>query len=147
MFAVNSVAIEKFIAANQEQLHATGTSSLEVPRDINFFADLYIDSDPRILFLKRAVLPNLPVKWKSHANLVSSGTQCSRQPIHDIDNRSGPLERRAFCANHENSHSTIGVFVSRSCLTNTHVSPTQGPPPECANFPRVVVSQPPRESR
>src|SRR5207248_9056895 len=128
VFAVNSVAIEKFIAANQEQLHATGTSSLEVPRDINFFADLYIDSDPRILFLKRAVLPNLPVKWKSHANLMSSGTQCSRQPVHDIDNRSRPLERRPFRADHENSHSTIGVFVSRSCLTNTYFSSTQWHP-------------------
>src|SRR4029077_5902638 len=94
-----------------------------------------------------AILPNLPVKWKSHANLMSLRTQCTRQPIHDIDNRSRPLERRPCRANHENSHSTIVVFVSGSCLTNTLVSPTRAPPPGCANFPRAVVFPPPRESR
>src|SRR5215510_985161 len=127
-------------------MHATGTSPFEIPGRVNFIANLHIDSDPRLFFRERAILPNLPVKRQGDANLMSSGTQCSRQPIHDIDNRSRPLERRPFGANHENSHSAINVLVCGSCLTNTHVSPSRAPPPECAIFPRAVVSQPLRGS-
>src|SRR6476659_5923581 len=42
--AVNSSAIKKLIAADEEQLHAAGASAFEVPRNVGLIADLDLDS-------------------------------------------------------------------------------------------------------
>src|SRR5581483_6470049 len=108
-FAVNSVAIEKFIATNQIQLDAAGASALEILRRVSAIANRHVDSDPCVLSPECAVISNFAVERKHYTNLMPSGTQCSRQPIHDIDNRSRSLEWRPFGANHQNSHRTFDV--------------------------------------
>src|SRR5262249_41130166 len=112
-FAVNSVAIKKFIAANQEQLHATGTSALEILSRVNSVTHLHIDSDPCVLFLECAVLSNLPVERKSHTDLMAPSTQRGRQRIHHIDQGRSSLQWRPFGANHKNSHFMSFFLASR----------------------------------
>src|SRR4030095_2044640 len=56
--AVNSSAIKKFIAADEEQLHTACASAFQVPRNASRVADLHINSYAGVLFLKRAVLSN-----------------------------------------------------------------------------------------
>src|SRR6476646_8316481 len=50
--AVNSSAIKKLIAADEEQLHAAGASAFEVPRNVGLIADLDLDSNTGVLLFE-----------------------------------------------------------------------------------------------
>src|SRR5215475_6727595 len=89
--AVNSSAIKKFVAADEEQLDAAYAATFQIPRNVSRIADLHVDSYSGVLFLKRAILSNLPVERQRHANLMPTVTQRARQRVHDICQRAHPL--------------------------------------------------------
>ena len=59
--AVNSSAIKKLIAADEEQLHAAGASAFQVPRNVSRIAELHVDSYTGVLLLKCTILSNLAI--------------------------------------------------------------------------------------
>ena len=122
---VDAWSIKKFVAANEKQLHATGTASFEVFGDVSFVAHLNIDSYPTVLLFKCAILSNFAVIRQCHADLVPALAQLARQRIHHVDQRSGALQRRSLRANHQNSHSMFSSAVlpnEYSRLTHSRAS-------------------------
>src|SRR5262245_53636101 len=117
---VNSSTIKKFIAADEEQLHAAWAAAFEVPGNVSRIAELHVDSYAGVLFLKRAVLANLAIERQCHADLMPTITQRARQCVNDIYERAGSLHRRPLRAAHQNSHSPslFDVFPNSTCATN-----------------------------
>src|SRR4029453_13647145 len=109
--AVNSCAIKKFIATDEEQLHAVYAAAFQVPRNMSRVADLDVDGYTGVLFLKRAILSNLTVERKRDADLVPAITQRGWQRVHDIYERARPLHRGPLCAAHQNSHSAFAILI------------------------------------
>src|SRR4029077_9764454 len=107
--AVNSSAIKKFIAADEEQLHAARAAAFQVPRNVSRIADLNLDSDTGVLLLKRAILLNLAIERQRHAYVMATSTQPPRQGVRDVYQRARPLQRRPLGAAHQNSHSVFAV--------------------------------------
>src|SRR6478736_8887636 len=60
--AINSCAIKKFIATDEEQLHAAWAAAFQIPRNVGFIAELHLNSYAGVLLLKRAILANLAVE-------------------------------------------------------------------------------------
>src|SRR5947208_12755744 len=77
--AVNPRAIKKFVAADQKELDAAGALAFKVTRSVKPVADLHVESDAGILFLKCAILFYLAIERHSHADLVAASTQRARQ--------------------------------------------------------------------
>ena len=107
--AVNSSAIKKLIAADEEQLHAAGASAFQVPRNVSRIADLHLDSYTGVLLLKCAILSNLAIERERHADLMPTIAQRARQRVHDIYQRARPLHRGPLRAAHQNSHSAFAI--------------------------------------
>src|SRR5262249_4878531 len=98
--AVNSSAIKKFIAADEEQLHVAGAAAFQVPRNVSRIADSHLNSYTGVLLLKRAILSNLTIERQRHADLMPTSTQRARQRVHDIYQRARPLHRGSLGAAH-----------------------------------------------
>ena len=62
VLAINFRPIKKFIAADEEQLHAPCASAFKVARDVRRSPDLHVDSYTGVLFLKRAIFSNLGIE-------------------------------------------------------------------------------------
>ena len=107
--AVNSSAIKKFIAADEEQLHAACASAFQIPCNVSRIADLHFDSYTGVLFLKRATLSDLAIERQRDANLMSTSAQRARQRVHDVYQRARPLHWGPFRAAHQNSHSAFAI--------------------------------------
>ena len=107
--AVNSSAIKKFIAADEEQLHAACAAAFQIPRNVSRIAELHLDSYTGVLLLKCAILANLAIERERHADLMPTITQRARQRVHDIYQRARPLHRGPLRAAHQNSHSAFAI--------------------------------------
>src|SRR6476469_2213698 len=68
--AVNSSAIKKLIASDEEQLHAAGASAFQVPRNVSRIADLHLDSYTGVLLFECTILSNLAIERECHADLI-----------------------------------------------------------------------------
>src|ERR1044071_2243733 len=68
--AVNSRTIKKFIASDEEKLHAAGTLTFRVLGNVSRIAHLHLDSYARVLLPKRAILSNLAIERQCHTNLM-----------------------------------------------------------------------------
>src|SRR6187397_185499 len=73
--AVNSSAIKKFIAADEEQLHPAGASAFQISRDVSRLTDLHFDSYTSVLLLKCTILSNLAIERERHADLMPTIAQ------------------------------------------------------------------------
>ena len=109
VFAINFRPIKKFIAADEEQLHAPCASAFKVARDVRRSPDLHVDSYTGVLLLKRAIFSNLAIERQRHADLMPTITKRARQGVHDVYQRARPLHRGPLRAAHQNPHSTFVV--------------------------------------
>jgi hypothetical protein len=71
---------------------------------VRFFSNTHIDGDAGIFLSERRVFTDLAIIRKDNAHFMSALTQLPRQSIHDVDKRSGSLQRRSFGADHQDSH-------------------------------------------
>ena len=78
MLAVDARPIEKFIAANEKQLHAARAPALEILRDVSLVAHANIDSHSRVFFSKRGVFSNLTIERQRHCYLMGAPAQFPR---------------------------------------------------------------------
>jgi hypothetical protein len=60
--AVNSSAIKKFVAADEEQLHAACAATFQIPRNVSRIADLHVDSYTGVLLFECSILSNLAIE-------------------------------------------------------------------------------------
>src|SRR5437667_4632547 len=107
--AINSSAIKKLIAADEEQLHAACAMAFQIPRNVGRIAELHLNSYAGVLFLKYAILANLAIERQRHTDLMPTITQRPRQRVHDIYQRTRPLHRGPLRAAHQNSHSAFAI--------------------------------------
>src|SRR6267154_5806593 len=107
--AINPSAIKKFIAADEEQLHAACAAAFQIPRNVGRIAELHLNSYAGVLLLKRAIIANLAIERQRHADLMPTITQRARQRVHDVYQRARPLHRGPLRAAHQNSHSAFPI--------------------------------------
>ena len=104
MLAVERGTIEELIAANEKRLHAPGGAAFQKLGDIILSADVYIDSHACVFEIERRVFPNLAIEWQCDGDFVTENAQLARQGFERVHQRSRASERRAFSADHQDSH-------------------------------------------
>src|SRR5260370_3025416 len=104
-------------------LHAFCASALEILGRVRFLCPLFIDGHARVFCFECGVLSNFTIEWQRHADLVAARPQCTRQRIHYVNQCAGPLQRRPFRADHEDSHCVRPPSPKPySCFTHSSAS-------------------------
>ena len=104
VLAVESGAIEEFVASDQEQLHSAWAAPFQILGDVALFANANIDGHPTVLLLKRGVLADLAIERQRHAHVMPPRAQLARKCVHHVDQRAGVPQRRSLRADHQDSH-------------------------------------------
>src|ERR1051326_1087716 len=107
MLAVDSWSIEKMVAPDEKKLHAAGAVTFEIFGDVRFFADANIDRYAGIFLGHGGIFPDLTIERNCYRHFVTELAELMWQCIEHIDQRTGVLQRRSFCADHQYSHNEL----------------------------------------
>jgi len=104
VLAVDAGAIEEFVAANKEHLHAAGGPAFHKFRDMILRADPDVHRDSRVPQIDCVIFADLAIERHHDPDLVLARAHFAGQRLQHIHERGGAGERRSFRADHQDTH-------------------------------------------